>query len=637
MIKCLPKLNPEAKMREKLKNLNLKTKILISIIPVVLISYILIIVFSYGKMSNVMDKTVVNDLKRITDDFYKMSHTFFEENDTIMKTLSLNINSNEIEKSKIPKIIKEYKKRFPQFFKIYIIYGENEIITEEGIKDNSTSLYKGFMETVSEGKKLLLKKSLFDGKTIVLCFVEKIKEGYIIGEVFWEYFLQKYIDPIKIGETGYAYIVDENGIVIAHPERKYVLSLDINKLPFGGKILGIKKEGRVEYTWKGKEKWVFLKVDNLNGWRFATGVTKDEVLSDLKSLRYQGGILILIFSTIFIVIIIFLGNMIAGPLKEFTQKFIKGGEGDLTQTIEYISNDEIGVLSQSFNKFMENLSSMIRELKGVILSLKGASDELKESSSDFSRIANEQREQIIAISSSIEEMSATARDIAKNAEDAKELSIQSEKVSNEGMEEIEKMKKAMDNILSSLGMLEEVITNLDKSSQKIGEIVVVINEIADQTNLLALNAAIEAARAGEHGRGFAVVADEVRKLAERTGKATKEIEEIILSVQKETESSISAMKKTKEETYKGKEISDKSTEILGRIVENAKGLLGINEQIASAIIEMAQTVEDISKNMMIVSDSASQTSEAVESLIKTSEKLLENTKILEHLTENFKV
>ncbi len=625
-------------MLKKLRNFNLRTKILMSIIPVVLISYILIIIFSYGKMSYVMDRTVINDLRRITDDFYKMSHTFFKLNDTIMKTLSLNISSNEIEKSKISMIVKEYKKKFPQFFKIYVVYNSgNEIITENGIEDNSTAFYKNCMNVVKADKKFLLRKSLFDKKTIVLYFVEKIKDGYVIGEVLWEYFLKKYIDPIKIGETGYAYIVDENGIVIGHPERKYILSLDINKLPFGKKILGVNKEGRIEYTWKGKEKWVFLKVDESSGWRFATGVTKDEVLNELKALRYQGGILIFIFSVVFIVIIVFLGNMIAKPLKEFTQKFIKGGEGDLTQRIEYVSDDEIGVLSQSFNRFMENLSSMIRELKGMILSLRGASDELKESSSDFSRIANEQREQIITISSSIEEMSATARDIAKNAEDAKELSIQSEKVSNEGMEEIEKMKRAMDNILSSLRMLEEVITNLDKSSQKIGEIVVVINEIADQTNLLALNAAIEAARAGEHGRGFAVVADEVRKLAERTGKATKEIEEIILSVQKETKSSISAMKKTKEETYKGKEISDKSTEILGRIVGNAKGLLGINEQIASAIIEMAQTVEDISKNMMIVSDSASQTSEAVESLIRTSEKLLENTKILEHLTENFKV
>ncbi len=332
---------------------------------------------------------------------------------------------------------------------------------------------------------------------------------------------------------------------------------------------------------------------------------------------------------------------------------------DLTQNLEVSesesmnidSTDEIGTLASgieatigakdkittSMSKMVTNLTGIIRQLGENSTQLVSAATEVASSSEQMSRGSKDQTDQVTQVSTAVEEMTATIVESSKNAGEATEGARGASDNATQGGEVVTETIQGMQRIASVVRESAESIGKLAKSADQIGEIIGVIDDIADQTNLLALNAAIEAARAGEQGRGFAVVADEVRKLAERTGQATGEITSMIKGIQDETNEAVNSMETGIQEVDKGRELADKAGNSLTEIVTMSTRVSDMITQIATASEEQSVAAEQIAKNIDRVNQIAKESATGAEQSATAAEELNRQAEGMQQMVGQFKV
>lgn len=333
------------------------------------------------------------------------------------------------------------------------------------------------------------------------------------------------------------------------------------------------------------------------GWIIGSGVYIDDINNTFNS---KAGFLAVV---LFFVagLILFLGwyiqDKITKPLQELTEKVANMANGDLSVTIDYNGRDEIGVLAANMNAMIGSFKNTITGILSSASEVVSSVSTLKSGSEKATDGAQNQSSQAAQIATAAEEMSQTITDIARNASIASDTSVDAMKTAEIGKEVADGAVVTISEVHESTGRLSEMIGRLNQSASEIGGIVTVIKDIADQTNLLALNAAIEAARAGEQGRGFAVVADEVRKLAERTIKATAEITEKITAVQSESQQTTKSMDESSEKVAMATDYIRQVGDSLNHIVDSVQRVRDQITQIATAVDEQSAASEEVTKNI----------------------------------------
>jgi methyl-accepting chemotaxis protein len=448
---------------------------------------------------------------------------------------------------------------------------------------------------------------------LVISFVAPVhKNGVFLGVFGTDVLLDdivKSILSVNLPGDGYALLIGKDGTVLVHKDADRVTkpASDISGEFAPMALADLTSRGQLkEAVIDGVEKYVYAKEVAGTGLVLAVVVDKATALAPLSGLLWRAVITFFVLMAVILPLAgLQISHMLSGLRKIYdAMEDIAQGEGDLTRKIDISGQDEIARTAQAFNRFMDTLHKMFLEVRSEAERLTSGVEKIAtllgnvaDDSKQLSELTSENAASVEEITVSISHIADHSSDADTLVKDTGALSCDSEKIVKEVAEEVERSAQ-------EVGGLATLLDSLSERSQEISGIIRVIKDIADQTNLLALNAAIEAARAGEQGRGFAVVADEVRKLAERTAQATVQITGMIEGIHKEMGVAVIDMQSTLKTVQGGAGASEHTAEKIGRIRENMDAVMSRMNEIAlstreqlAATTSMAQSAEKITNQM----------------------------------------
>ncbi|HEX5635971.1 MAG TPA: methyl-accepting chemotaxis protein, partial [Gammaproteobacteria bacterium] len=339
-----------------------------------------------------------------------------------------------------------------------------------------------------------------------------------------------------------------------------------------------------------------------------------------------------------IVIAILIARAIARPIGKAVDAMnnIAKGDGDLTLRLEDSGNTEVARLGAAFNLFADKVRSLVMDVANSTSQLSSAAAQMSAITSESNSNISHQRNEIDQVATSMNEMTATVQEVARNASEAATAARQADTEANRGQDIVQKTATSIKSLAREVEGAANVINKLESDSESIGQVLDVIRGIAEQTNLLALNAAIEAARAGEQGRGFAVVADEVRTLASRTQKSTQEIQGMIERLQNGTREAVKVMQQGRSQASSSVEHAQSAGTSLGTITSAVTRITDMNTQIASAAEQQSAVAEEINRNVVNINTVADQVTQASTQIDSASHELAKLAAQLQTIVGRFK-
>ncbi|MCG8079507.1 MAG: methyl-accepting chemotaxis protein [Candidatus Thiodiazotropha taylori] len=316
---------------------------------------------------------------------------------------------------------------------------------------------------------------------------------------------------------------------------------------------------------------------------------------------------------------------------------IASADGDLTVRMDETGEDEVARLSKGYNRFADKIEGMVKNVSNSAGNLSVQIGEFANLAEHTNSGIRKQHEQTTQVATAMTEMSATVHEVAQNTTQTAEAAQEADKQANSGRQVVMDVTKSIDRLATDVGKAVDTVQHVAQDSERIGSVLDVIRGIADQTNLLALNAAIEAARAGEQGRGFAVVADEVRTLAKRTQDSTEEIQEMIESLQSGVHQTVSVMETSQQQAAESVEQAERAHQSLEEITQVIDSISSMSAQIATAAEEQSAVAEDINRNIIEITQIADHTSRDSDRSYEASTDMSVEVDKLSHLLDQFNI
>ncbi len=472
-----------------------------------------------------------------------------------------------------------------------------------------------------------------------------IVDGKIVGVVGSNLSLDKLtkdVLSITVPGNGHAFLLNSKGNIVAHHNKDFVLKSisEIDPTLSTEELMDAAINQRpVEARIDNRDKILLADEIEHTDWMLVMVLDKSTLQAPINSMLIKQ----LLLAFVVLAIMAFIGSfVVAKQLKGLTQVTaaltdIAEGDGDLTQRIPVTSQDEVGILATKFNEFVGTLHTMILNVKEITVSINRGADHAANSATERSQRVKQQQDEITMVATAVTEMASATAEIANNAENTAKSANHSVELGNQGYAQMQRSMESIHELATKLEESVSIIGDLETHTHEISTILSTIRGIAEQTNLLALNAAIEAARAGEQGRGFAVVADEVRVLSQRTHNSTEEIQSKIEGLQKVTGNAVSAMNAS--HSLVNSSVDD-FTQTGGRLQEISDAISQISDmatQIASAAEEQSLVTADINGNTESVRELSDGQAIDAEQDVKQAHDLRELASQLERQISRFKL
>ncbi|KDM92987.1 methyl-accepting chemotaxis protein [Photobacterium galatheae] len=511
----------------------------------------------------------------------------------------------------------------------------------------------GYQDSLLEQKRDKTRNLVESAHSLLTFYYQQENTGKLNREAAQQLARQA-IASLRYEKNDYFWINDSHPRMIMHPFKPELDGQDLSQFqdPIGNKlfvnmaeIVQRQGEGFVDYQWEKPghaqpvDKISFVKGFSPWGWIIGSGIYVDDVeaqfYAELKRLGLIiGGSLILM-----LILARAIGRTITAPCESTLRAMqdISRGEGDLTRRLPVQGNDELSHIATAYNQFADKISEMLRAIAPVSEHISAAASQLNVVASTTAESAGQAHQGVDSVASAMTELHSSNEEVARAATNAADAAMEAQTHSDQGLNVVSRSSDEMRALLALLDETNDSAKALAEDSETIGAVLDVIRNIAEQTNLLALNAAIEAARAGEQGRGFAVVADEVRTLATRTQSSTNEIETIITRLQNRSANVSQALIQTREQSISTVEHSEEVAQALAAISQQINTIRDLNQHIADASQQQTNATEAINVSLADLSEHSHNHVAQGEQIAASSEQLLSSGRHLNEQISQFKI
>ncbi|MBP5949919.1 methyl-accepting chemotaxis protein [Pseudomonas sp. P42] len=480
------------------------------------------------------------------------------------------------------------------------------------------------------------------GQLIISVATASKKSGQSVGVVGGDLSLQSLVDTLAARDfdgMGYVFLVSADGKILVHPDKALVMKSLKEAYPQDTPRIS---SDFSEVTVDGKTRIVtFAPIKGLPSvnWYIGLSVDKDQAFAMLSEFRTSAVIATIIAVGIILALLGMLIRILIQPLHVMTRAMedIADGEGDLTKRLTIVNNDEFGVLGTAFNRFVERIHGSIREVSSATGQVNEVALRVVAASNSSMYNSDQQASRTSSVAAAINQLGAAAQEIARNAAQASNQASDARGLAEDGQQVVDRSIKAMNQLSSMLSASSSNIESLNSKTVNIGQILEVITSISQQTNLLALNAAIEAARAGEAGRGFAVVADEVRNLAHRTQESAQQVQTMIEELQVGARESVSTMSESQRHSQDSVEIANLAGERLNSVTQRIGEIDGMNQSVATATEEQTAVVESINVDITEINTLNQEGVENLHATLRACSDLEQQASRLTQLVGSFRI